>query len=61
MIRCEGLQWGPPGRPLTPPLDLHLTAGSLTAVIGHNGCGKSSLLKVIAGWQAPPGRWDIGP
>lgn len=52
MIRCEGLQWGPPGRPLTPPLDLHLTAGSLTAVIGHNGCGKSSLLKVIAGWQA---------
>lgn len=53
MIRCEGLQWGPPGRPLTPPLDLHLAAGSLTAVIGHNGCGKSSLLKVIAGWQAP--------
>ena len=53
MIRCEGLQWGPPGRPLTPALDLHLTAGSLTAVIGHNGCGKSSLLKVIAGWQAP--------
>ena len=45
MIRCEGLQWGPPGRPLTPPLDLHLAAGSLTAVIGHNGCGKSSLLK----------------
>ena len=53
MIRCEGLQWGPPGRPLTPPLELHLSTGSLTGIIGHNGCGKSSLLKVIAGWQAP--------
>jgi zinc/manganese transport system ATP-binding protein len=53
MIHCQSLQWGPPGRPLTPPLDLHLAAGSLTGVIGHNGCGKSSLLKVIAGWQAP--------
>lgn len=53
MIRCQALQWGPPGRPLTPPLDLHLAAGSLTGVIGHNGCGKSTLLKVIAGLQAP--------
>lgn len=53
MIHCQALQWGPPGRPLTPPLDLRLVAGSLTGVIGRNGCGKSSLLKVIAGWQAP--------
>jgi zinc/manganese transport system ATP-binding protein len=53
MIRCQGLQWGPPRRPLTPPLDLHLGAGSLTAVVGSNGSGKSSLLKVLAGLQAP--------
>ncbi|MDG1583164.1 ATP-binding cassette domain-containing protein [Pseudomonas sp. GOM6] len=53
MIDCQGLQWGAPGRPLTPPLDLHLAAGSLTGIIGLNGCGKSSLLKVIAGLQAP--------
>lgn len=53
MIRCRGLQWGPPGRPLTPALDLDLASGSLTAVVGPNGSGKSSLLKVIAGWQAP--------
>lgn len=53
MIHCAALQWGPPGRPLTPPLDLHLSVGSLTGIIGHNGCGKSSLLKVIARWQAP--------
>ena len=53
MIHCQALQWGTAGQPLTPPLDLDLHAGSLTAIIGHNGCGKSSLLKVIAGLQKP--------
>ncbi|QSL92745.1 ATP-binding cassette domain-containing protein [Ectopseudomonas toyotomiensis] len=53
MITCRNLQWGPAGRPLTPPLDLHLPRASLTAVIGSNGCGKSSLLKVIAGIERP--------
>ena len=53
MIHCRGLQWGAAGQPLTPPLDLDLPAGGLTAIIGHNGCGKSSLLKVIAGLQKP--------
>ncbi len=52
MIHCQQLQWGP-NAPLTPPLDLRLPAGSLSAVIGSNGCGKSSLLKVIAGLQRP--------
>ena len=53
MIRCQHLQWGPSGQPLTPPLDLQLPSGSLTGLIGSNGCGKSSLLKVIAGVQQP--------
>jgi zinc/manganese transport system ATP-binding protein len=53
MIRCQALRWGAPGQPLTPPLDIELPKGSLTAVIGANGCGKSSLLKVIAGLQKP--------
>lgn len=53
MIHCKGLQWGAPHQPLTPPLSLHLEKGSLTAVVGPNGCGKSSLLKVIAGFQKP--------
>lgn len=53
MIHCQSLQWGPPRLPLTPPLNLDLAPGSLTAVIGANGCGKSSLLKVLAGLQKP--------
>lgn len=53
MIRCRNLTWGAPGQPLTPALDVALDKGSLTAVIGANGCGKSSLLKVLAGLQKP--------
>lgn len=53
MIRCQSLRWGAPGQPLTPAVDFELPEGSLTAVIGANGSGKSSLLKVIAGLQKP--------
>ncbi|MFJ4193777.1 metal ABC transporter ATP-binding protein [Pseudomonas sp. NPDC089534] len=60
MIRCQSLTWGAPGQPLTPSLTLQLDSGSLTAVIGVNGSGKSSLLKVIAGLQKPlSGRVDL--
>jgi zinc/manganese transport system ATP-binding protein len=53
MITCTALRWGAPGQPLTPALDLPLIKASLTGVIGANGSGKSSLLKVIAGLQKP--------
>ncbi|MBV6825379.1 metal ABC transporter ATP-binding protein [Pseudomonas sp. PD9R] len=53
MIRCQALRWGAPGQPLTPQLDIELSKGSFTAVIGANGSGKSSLLKVLAGLQKP--------
>ncbi|OPA83002.1 manganese ABC transporter ATP-binding protein [Pseudomonas fluorescens] len=53
MITCTALRWGAPGQPLTPAVDFTLERGSLTGVIGPNGCGKSSLLKVIAGLQKP--------
>jgi zinc/manganese transport system ATP-binding protein len=53
MISCQALRWGAPGQPLTPSVDFELAKGSLTAVIGANGSGKSSLLKVIAGLQKP--------
>lgn len=53
MIRCQTLRWGAPGQPLTPPLSMERPEGSLTAIIGANGSGKSSLLKVLAGLQKP--------
>ncbi|MGH8331834.1 MAG: ATP-binding cassette domain-containing protein, partial [Pseudomonas sp.] len=53
MIHCQALRWGAPGQPLTPSVNFELAKGSLTAVIGANGSGKSSLLKVIAGLQKP--------
>jgi zinc/manganese transport system ATP-binding protein len=53
MITCKALRWGAPGQPLTPAMDFELVKGSLTGVIGANGSGKSSMLKVIAGLQKP--------
>lgn len=34
-------------------VDLRLPEGSLTAVVGHSGCGKTSLLNIIAGFVRP--------
>lgn len=53
MIRTHALQWGAAGRPLTPPLDLNLAAGTATAVLGANGSGKSTLLNVLASFSRP--------
>ncbi|MFC6336039.1 ATP-binding cassette domain-containing protein [Pseudomonas sp. CCM 7891] len=53
MITCKALRWGAPGQPLTPAVNFELAKGSLTGMIGANGSGKSSLLKVIAGLQKP--------
>jgi ABC-type Mn2+/Zn2+ transport system ATPase subunit len=42
-------------RPVLEDVDLELPAGSLTAVVGPNGGGKSTLLKLIAGLLEPWG------
>lgn len=41
--------------PLFSDVDLHLTRGSKSCLIGRNGSGKSTLLKVIAGLIEPDG------
>lgn len=38
---------------IAPALNITLTAGSLTALIGANGIGKSTLLRTLTGIQAP--------
>lgn len=34
-------------------IDLTLAAGTMTAVVGASGCGKTTLLRVIAGFEVP--------
>lgn len=34
-------------------VDLHVPTGSLTAVLGRSGCGKTTLLRLVAGFEQP--------
>jgi len=53
-VEIEGLDFGYPGRPLLfSGLDLRLPAGAALAVLGPNGQGKSSLLRLLAGLEQP--------
>ena len=63
-IRLQGLALGYPGRTLFENVDLSFGRGELTALIGRNGTGKSTLLRTImgllrplrggSGWSSPP-------
>ena len=34
-------------------IDLHVPAGTITAVVGASGCGKTTLLRLVAGFETP--------
>ncbi len=53
MLRVEGLHAGYGERPVLRGVDLAVAAGELVVVIGPNGCGKTTLLRVIAGALHP--------
>lgn len=42
-----------PGVRAVADFDLDVAAGSVHALLGHNGCGKSTLIKTLAGVHAP--------
>ncbi|WP_329391971.1 ABC transporter ATP-binding protein [Streptomyces sp. NBC_01716] len=54
-VRAESLSFGYPGRDVLRGVDLRIGAGELVALIGLNGCGKSTFLKLAAGLLAPTG------
>ncbi len=53
MIQLNNLVVGYQGKALTPPISGRFEAGSLTAILGENGVGKSTLLKTLAQIHAP--------
>lgn len=52
---CAGLRAGYDGQEKLHGVDLDLAPGRLTAVVGPNGCGKSTLVRCLAGQLAPTG------
>jgi ATP-binding cassette subfamily B protein len=56
-VRFEHVDFAYPGseRPVIGGLDLEIEAGTSLAVVGHNGAGKTSLVKLLAGLYEPTG------
>lgn len=60
-LTAQALAVGYHGKPLFSGIDLHLAPGTLTALLGVNGIGKSTLLRTLAGLQrALGGTVEIG-
>jgi iron(III) transport system ATP-binding protein len=53
VLTVEGLWKGYERSAVLRGVDLEVPAGSLTAVLGLSGCGKTTLLRVIAGFERP--------
>jgi len=52
-LRLEGVSRRIGDRSILAGVDLEAAAGELLAIVGRSGCGKTTLLRVIAGLDAP--------
>ena len=52
-LRAEGLHLSYDNRPIVSDLDLVVPTGRITAVVGANACGKSTLLRALARLLTP--------
>lgn len=53
VLSTHGLTVGYPGKEIIRDINLSLSAGVLSVLVGANGSGKSTLLRTLAGTQAP--------
>jgi len=53
LVRCERLVVGYSGQALLPPIDFAAARGTLTAILGRNGSGKSTFFKTLLGILPP--------
>jgi iron(III) transport system ATP-binding protein len=53
VLQVRGLRKSFNGTVVLDGIDLTLTSGTITAVVGSSGCGKTTLLRVIAGFESP--------
>jgi iron(III) transport system ATP-binding protein len=60
-VAVDGLSKSFDGEPVLRDLDLHVPAGAMVALLGASGCGKTTLMRSIAGLEKPDaGRIEIG-
>lgn len=52
-LHIQGLCKSYGGQATLGPIDLHLKAGTITAVIGRSGCGKTTLLRCLGALEQP--------
>jgi iron(III) transport system ATP-binding protein len=55
ILEVMGLAKAFHGHTVLHDIDLDLPAGTTTAVVGSSGCGKTTLLRLIAGFETPDG------
>lgn len=60
-VAVHGLSKSFDGEPVLRDLDLHVPAGAMVALLGSSGCGKTTLMRSIAGLERPDaGTIEIG-
>jgi iron complex transport system ATP-binding protein len=53
LFQLDGISFRHPGKPVVADLSLRLDAGRFYGLLGPNGCGKTTLIDLLAGMKTP--------